>query len=410
MENTIDRFLRYISFDTQSDENSGTFPSTEKQKKIAELLAAELEQMGASDVYFDKEKCYVYAFIPANDGGEKKETLGFIAHMDTSPDMSGENVKPRIVSGYDGKDIVLNSEKNIVLSVNQFPEIKNYTGQTVIVTDGTTLLGADDKAGVSEIMYMAEYLLTHPEVKHGRIAVAFTPDEEIGCGVDYFDTERFGADYAYTVDGGAIGELEYENFNAASAVVKFHGVNVHPGEAKNKMENSMLIAMEFNGMLPVQQRPQFTEGYEGFFHLCDMSGEVEFSQLSYIVRDHDMKKFEEKKEIIRNAVSFINEKYGEGTAEAEITDSYYNMRDRICPDYMFLIENAEKCMKKLGIEPKIIPIRGGTDGARLSFMGIPCPNICTGGHNYHGRFEYVCAESMEKISELLVKLAESSGR
>lgn len=405
MENTVDRFLRYVSFDTQSDENSGTFPSTEKQKKFAEVLASELKQMGASDVYFDKDKCYVYAFIPANDGGAKKETLGFIAHMDTSPDMSGENVKPRVISGYDGNDIVLNSEKNIVLSVEQYPEIKNYTGQTVIVTDGTTLLGADDKAGVSEIMYMAEYLLTHPEIKHGRIAVAFTPDEEIGCGVDYFDTERFGADYAYTVDGGAIGELEYENFNAASAVVKFHGVNVHPGEAKNKMKNSMLTAMEFNGMLPVQQRPQFTEGYEGFFHLCDMSGEVEFSQLSYIVRDHDMKKFEEKKELIRNAVSFINAKYGEGTAEAEITDSYYNMRDKISPDYMFLIENAEKCMKELGIEPEVIPIRGGTDGARLSFMGVPCPNICTGGHNYHGRFEYVCAESMEKISALLVKLA-----
>lgn len=405
METVLERFLRYVKTDTQSDENSQTFPSTEKQKNLASMLASELEQMGASDVYFDREKCYVYAAVPANDDGANTKTLGFIAHMDTSPDTSGTDVNPRIIENYDGNDITLNAEKNIILKVEKFPEITDYTGKTLVVTDGNTLLGADDKAGVAEIMYMAEYLLTHPEIKHGRIAVAFTPDEEIGCGVDHFDLKRFGADFAYTVDGGAIGELEYENFNAASAVIKFNGVNVHPGEAKNKMKNSALIAMEFNSMLPVEQRPQFTQGYEGFIHLCDISGEVEFTQMSYIVRDHDMKKFEEKKSLIKNAADYINSKYGEGTAIAEVTDSYYNMRDKIFPDYMFLINNASSCMKELGIEPKILPIRGGTDGARLSFMGLPCPNICTGGHNYHGRYEYVCVESMEKISELLINIS-----
>lgn len=404
MKKVLEKFLRYVKYDTQSDENSETFPSTEKQKNLGELLAAELEAMGAADVYFDREKCYVYAVIPANDQGKCKKTLGFIAHMDTSPDISGSNVNPRIIENYDGNDIVLNGEKNIVLSTEKYPEIKAYTGQTLVVTDGTTLLGADDKAGVAEIMTMAEYLLSHPEITHGKISVAFTPDEEIGCGVDYFDHRRFGADYAYTVDGGAIGELEYENFNAASAVVKFHGVNVHPGEAKNKMKNSMLTAMEFSSLLPCEQRPQFTSGYEGFIHLCDMKGDVENSELTYIVRDHDMKKFEEKKNLIENAVKFINAKYGEGTAEAEIKDSYFNMRDRIYPEYSFLIENAEACMKELGIEPKILPIRGGTDGARLSFEGIPCPNICTGGHNFHGRYEYICAESMGKIVNLLVNI------
>jgi len=404
METVSDRFLRYIKIDTQSDGSSESFPSTGKQKDLASLLAEELNLLGA-DVAYDEEKCYVYASVPANDGGKTSSVLGFISHMDTSPDTSGKNVSPRIISNYDGNDILLNKEKNIVLSAEIFPEIKAYKGKTLIVTDGNTLLGADDKAGIAEIMYMTEYLLTHPEVKHGKIAVAFTPDEEIGAGVDHFDIEKFGADYAYTVDGGAIGELEYENFNAASAVITFHGVNVHPGEAKNKMKNSMLAAMEFNGMLPVFQRPEFTCGYEGFIHLTDMSGDVETSILSYIVRDHDINKFEEKKNIIVKAVDYINEKYGSGTAEADINDSYFNMRDKIYPENMFLIDNAVKHMTELGIEPKILPIRGGTDGARLSFMGVPCPNICTGGHNYHGRYEYVCSESMEKISELLIKLA-----
>lgn len=404
MEKVSDRFLRYISIDTQSDESSESFPSTQKQKDLASLLADELCTLGA-DVFYDEEKCYVYASLPATDGGKVSSVLGFISHMDTSPDTSGKNVSPVIVKNYDGNDIVLNAEKNIVLSTERFPEIKEYKGKTLIVTDGNTLLGADDKAGIAEIMYMTEYLLTHPDVKHGKIAVAFTPDEEIGAGVDHFDVEKFGADYAYTVDGGAIGELEYENFNAASAVIRFHGVNVHPGEAKNKMKNSMLAAMEFNGMLPVFQRPEFTCGYEGFIHLTDMNGDVETTTLSYIVRDHDMKKFEEKKSIIIKATEFINCKYGNGTAEATIKDSYFNMRDKIYPENMFLIENAVKYMNELDIKPRILPIRGGTDGARLSFMGIPCPNICTGGHNYHGRYEYVCIESMEKISELLIKLA-----
>lgn len=405
METVLDRFLRYVKYDTQSDDNSQTFPSTEKQKILAELLSEELRHMGASDVFFDAGKGYVYAAVPANDGTCDQKTLGFIAHMDTSPDCSGKDIKPRIIENYDGNDIVLNSEKNIILETEKYPEIKSYKGQRLVVTDGTTLLGADDKAGVAEIMSMAEYLISHPEIKHGRIAIAFTPDEEVGCGVDYFDTDRFGADYAYTVDGGGIGELEYENFNAASAVIRVNGINVHPGEAKNKMKNSMLAAMEFNGLLPVQQRPEYTCGYEGFIHLTDISGEVEHTQLSYIVRDHDAAKFEAKKKLIRNAVKFINEKYGEGTAEAEIKDSYYNMRDKIYPENMFLIEGAVKCMKELEIEPVTVPIRGGTDGARLSFMGIPCPNICTGGHNYHGRYEYVCVDSMEKITELLVKIA-----
>ncbi len=405
MESVHERFLRYVKYDTQSDENSQTFPSTEKQKRLAELLAGELSQLGAEDVFYDSEKCYVYAVIPANDGGKNPKTTGFIAHMDTSPDITGAGVCPRIIDNYDGSDITLNPEKNIVLSVSRYPEIKNYTGQTLIVTDGTTLLGADDKAGVAEIMTMTGYLLSHQEIKHGRIAVAFTPDEEIGNGVDCFNLKQFGADYAYTVDGGAIGELEYENFNAAGADIKVYGTNVHPGEAKNKMKNSMLTAMEFNALLPEEQKPQYTSGYEGFIHLCDISGDVELTQMSYIIRDHDMDKFEAKKAAVRNAADFINAKYGEGTVQADISDSYFNMRDKIIPEFSFLIDNAVNAMKETGIEPKIIPIRGGTDGARLSFMGLPCPNICTGGHNFHGRYEYICVESMERITEMLVKLA-----
>lgn len=401
----IERFLRYVKIDTQSGEYSDTFPSTEKQKDLAKILAGELSDMGAKDVFFDEKFGYVYAKLPATDGGNKKEVQGFIAHMDTSPETSGTDVKPRIVEGYKGGDIILNVDKNIVLSPDKFPELDKYIGKSLIVTDGNTLLGADDKAGVAEIMSMAKYLLTHPEISHGEITIAFTPDEEIGAGVDHFDLQRFGADYAYTVDGGGLGELEYENFNAASAVIVVNGVTVHPGEAKNKMKNAALIAMEFESCLPQDEKPEHTEGYEGFFHMQHIKGDVEHAELSYIIRDHDKKKFEEKKTLIYAIEKQLNEKYGEGTVHAAVEDSYFNMREKIEPDYMFLIDRAKKAMEELSILPKIQPIRGGTDGARLSFMGLPCPNLCTGGHNYHGRYEYVCIESMEKIVDLLISLA-----
>lgn len=407
-ENVVERFIRYAQLDTQSSEDTGTSPSTEKQKELASLLAQELQKMGASSVKFDKEHCYVYARIPGNDpeNMQTAPTLGFIAHMDTAPDCSGKNVKPRIISDYDGKEILLNREQNIVLSPEIFPELLSYVGQSLIVTDGTTLLGADDKAGIAEIMTMAQILLENPEIKHGPIAIGFTPDEEIGEGVDHFDLKQFGADIAYTVDGGAIGELEYENFNAASAKAVFAGRNVHPGEVKDKMINAALIAMEFEAALPASQRPEYTTGYEGFYHLTHMEGEVESASLSYIIRDHDRERFEAKKELFRETARFLNKKYGEGTVKTEITDSYYNMKEKIDPDSLFLIENAKGCMEELSIEPKVSPIRGGTDGARLSYMGLPCPNLCTGGHNYHGRFEYSVVESMEKIVRLLVLLAQ----
>ena len=404
----IERFLRYVVIDTQSDEESGTSPSSEKQKNLGRLLEKELNDIGASDVFFDEEHCYVYARIPANDPDEftdfGSKKLALIAHMDTSPESSGKDVKPRIVENYDGGDIYLGDESGLTLSPAQYPEMKDYIGQSLIVTDGTTLLGADDKAGVAEIMAAASYLLKHPEIRHGEISICFTPDEEIGSGVDHIDLDRVNADYAYTIDGGGIGELEYENFNAASAAIIVHGVTVHPGEAKNKMKHAGRIAMEIDSMLPAQAKPQFTEKYEGFFYLTDMRGTTEEAVFRYIIRDHDRIKFEEKKKLITSAVSFINEKYGEGTAELIMKDSYYNMRERIEDGYLFLVDNARKAMTELGIVPKIQPIRGGTDGARLSFMGLPCPNLCTGGHNYHGRFEYVCAESMEKITELIIKL------
>lgn len=404
MTEVIERFLRYVKIDTQSDEDSQTHPSTAKQHVLAKLLYDELNEMGASDVFYDEENCYVYAKIPANDGGAQSKTLGFISHMDTSPETSGENVKPRIIDDYDGGDIVLNEEKGIVLKTATYPEIKAYKGQSVIVTDGTTLLGADDKAGVAEIMTMAHHLLTHPEIKHGEIAIAFTPDEEIGAGTDRFDLTRFGADYAYTVDGGGIGELEYETFNAASADISICGVNVHTGEAKNKMINAARIAAEFDSMLPPEQRPEFTEGREGFFHLMNIEGSTEHSSLSYLIRDHDRAKFEEKKQTIQRVTDLLDLRYGSGTVTAVVKDTYYNMREKIEPDFMFLIDNAVECMGELGITPIIQPIRGGTDGSSLSFKGLPCPNICTGGHNYHGRYEYCCVQSMEKIVELLVKL------
>ena len=406
MSDVINRFLKYVSIDTQSDDDSGLSPSTEKQHNLAKLLYNELVEMGASDVVYDSEHCYVYARIPANNGDKSRKTLGFISHMDTAPVTSGRDVKPRMIEDYDGGDIILNEVENIVLQRDTYPEIGAYTGKTLIVTDGTTLLGADDKAGVAEIMTMAGTLLNNPDIKHGNIAIAFTPDEEIGEGTTYFDLDTFGADYAYTVDGGGIGELEYENFNAASATICLKGVNVHPGEAKNKMVNASRIAAEFDSLLPLQQRPEYTEGREGFYHLENIKGDVETAELSYIIRDHDRAEFEHKKEVMEQAVELIRTKYANLSVDVKITDTYYNMREKLEPDYMFLVENVKRCMTELGIEPKIQPVRGGTDGARLSFMGLPCPNICTGGHNFHGRFEYCCKESMEKIVELLIKLTD----
>ncbi|MCR5541096.1 MAG: peptidase T [Ruminococcus sp.] len=407
MTEVIERFLRYVKIDTQSDEDAQTQPSTAKQFDLARLLYKELNEMGAKDVFLDEAHCYVYARIPANEVGKQPKTLGFISHMDTSPEASGENVKPRIIEDYDGEDITLNEEQGIVLKTSVFPEIKNYIGQSLIVTDGTTLLGADDKAGVAEIMTMAHRLLTDDSIKHGEIAIAFTPDEEIGAGTDNFDLKRFVADFAYTVDGGGIGELEYETFNAASADITVRGVNVHTGEAKNKMVNAARIAAEFDSLLPPEQKPEFTEGREGFFHLMNIEGSTESATLSYLIRDHDRTKFESKKALISKLADILNLRYGEGTVTAEVKDTYYNMREKIEPDFMFLVENVSECMKKLGIEPKIQPIRGGTDGSSLSFKGLPCPNICTGGHNYHGRYEYCCVESMEKICDLLVMLTET---
>lgn len=400
----LERFLKYVQIDTCSKEESGLSPSTAKQHDLARVLVEELKQMGAKELVYDKEHCYVYASIPATSGCENVPVVGFIAHMDTSPAMSGTNVKPRIVQNYDGQDIVLNAQEKVVLKVEDFPEILRYMGQDLIVTDGTTLLGADDKAGVAEIMTMAEFLLTHPEVKHGKLRIGFTPDEEIGCGTDYFDVKLFGAQYAYTVDGGTLGELEYENFNAAGARVYVQGRNVHPGSAKGKMKNSILIAQEFQGLLPVFENPMYTEKYEGFFHLDGISGCVEKTRLDYIIRDHDRSRFEEKKERFLKTAEFLNGKYGQGTIVVEMKDSYYNMREVIEP-HMHLIDKVKDAMEELEIVPFISPIRGGTDGARLSFMGLPCPNICTGGENFHGKYEYTCIQSMEKCVELLIKLA-----
>ena len=405
MSKTIDNFLRYVKVDTCSDEESATMPSTMKQHDLAAMLVEELTAMGAKEITYDKEHCYVYASIPAAEGCEQAPVLGFIAHMDTSPAVSGTDVKPRLVEQYDGGDIVLNEKENIVLKADDFPEITKYAGQDLIVTDGTTLLGADDKGGIAEIMAMAEYFLTHPEAKHGKIRIGFTPDEEVGRGADYFDVKLFGADFAYTVDGGALGELEYENFNAAGAKLHVYGRNVHPGSAKGKMKNAILIAQEFQSLLPVFQNPMYTEMYEGFFHLDSISGTVEEVRADYIIRDHDRQLFEQKKEMFLQAASFLNQKYGEGTVVVDMKDSYFNMKEVIEP-HMHLIDNAAEAMKELGIEPKVTPIRGGTDGARLSFMGLPCPNLCAGGENFHGKYEYACVQSMEKITELLIKIAQ----
>ncbi len=415
MTEIIERFLRYVQIDTQSDDASESTPSTEKQHVLAKLLVAELEQLGAQEITYDKEHCYVYASIPASEGCEEAPVLGFIAHMDTSPAVTGANVRPRIVEDYDGEDIVLRSaDENpgeaIVMKVADFPELLNYKGQALIVTDGTTLLGADDKAGIAEIMTMAAYFLkgskgdASGDCAHGKIRIAFTPDEEIGRGADYFDVALFGADYAYTVDGGALGELEFENFNAAGATLHVHGRSVHPGFAKGKMKKAILIAQEFQSMLPVCQNPMYTEGYEGFYHLDSIQGDVEAVTADYIIRDHDRNLFEQKKKQFLQIAEFLNGKYGEGTVVVEMADSYYNMREILEP-HMHLVENAAGVMRELGIEPLISPIRGGTDGARLSFMGLPCPNLCTGGENFHGRFEFACVQAMEKVTELLIGIA-----
>ncbi len=401
-----DRFLRYISMDTQSEEEKEPIPSTEKQKVLAGLLAEELRGRGASAVTLDSQS-YVYAVIPATTQKELP-VVGFIAHMDTSPDASGKDVKARMVSHYDGKEICLNEKEGILLSPEEFPSLMNYVGQDLIVTDGTTLLGADDKAGVAEIMSMAEYLLAHPEIPHGKVCIGFTPDEEVGRGTEGFDVELFGADVAYTVDGGALGELEYENFNAASGRVLVHGRGVHPGSAKNIMKNASLIAMEFHQMLPAAQNPMYTEGYEGFFHLTDIRGDMVEARMDYIIRDHDREKFEQKKRLFSRIGDFLNEKYGAGTIEVIVRDSYYNMREKIEP-HKYLLDIARACMEKMGIVPRITPIRGGTDGARLSYMGLPCPNLCAGGENFHGVFEYVCVQSMEKIVRLLVEIVREFG-
>lgn len=397
MQTVTERFLRYVTFDTKSDEFSDTCPSTDKQRVFGAALVEEMKQIGIQDAYMDADG-YVYGTVP---GDPKLPTIGLIAHMDTSPDASGENVKAKTVF-FNGGDICLNGEKHIYLREADYPTLKNHHGKHLIVTDGTTLLGADDKAGIAEILAAAEYLLT-AKVNHATLKIGFTPDEEIGRGADKFHVAGFGADYAYTADGGTIGEIEYENFNAASAKVEFHGLNIHPGSAKDKMVNSQYIAMEYQSLLPVHQRPEATEGYEGFIHLTDMAGEVEKSTLRYIIRDHDMAKFQQKKAVMEAAADFINQKYGAGTAVLTLRDSYYNMREKIEP-CMYVVERAMKAMEAVGMTPKAVPIRGGTDGARLSYMGLPCPNLCTGGENYHGRFEYIPVEDMEACVKMLVEI------
>lgn len=397
-----ERFLNYVSFDTQSSEEAETIPSTEKQWALAHMLERELLTMGAENVRLS-EFGYVMASLPSNMGAKKVPALGFIAHMDTSPDASGENIKPRIIENYDGGIIVLNKQKGIVLDPNEFASLKTHIGETIIVTDGTTLLGADDKAGIAEIMTLVEHLVKHPEIPHGKICIGFTPDEEIGNGAEKFDVAGFGADFAYTVDGGDLGEIEYENFNGANAGVFIQGKSIHPGSAKNKMINASLVAIEFAAMLPQFETPSHTEGYEGFYHLHRMSGSVEEAELQYIIRDHDKEKFESKKHFVRSVGEYLNSKYGENVVQVAVEDKYLNMCEQILP-HMQLIELAEKAMKAEKIVPLIVPIRGGTDGARLSYMGLPCPNLCTGGHNFHGPFEYCSVDSMEKIAAFLIRL------
>ncbi len=405
MERVIERFLEYVKIDTQSSEGSSTMPSTMKQHDLASLLEKQLGEMGAEEIVYDKEHGYVYASVPASAGCEDAPVIGFIAHMDTSPAVTGAGVNPRIIEDYDGKDIVLNEEKQVVMRIADFPELASYRGRRMIVTDGTTLLGADDKAGVAEIMSMAEYLMQHPEISHGKIRVGFTPDEEVGAGADHFDVALFGADFAYTVDGGRLGEMEYENFNAAGAKVSIHGRSVHPGSAKDKMRNAILMAQEFQSMLPVAENPMYTCGYEGFYHLDSLQGTVEEAMAEYIIRDHDREKFEKKKANFLRIGEFLNKKYGAGTFEIAMKDSYYNMRE-VIEKHMDIVDRAKNAMRQLEVEPVVSPIRGGTDGCRLSYMGLPCPNLCTGGGNFHGKYEYACIDEMETIVQLLVKIVE----
>ena len=399
----IDRFLKYVTFDTQSDENTGVTPSTAKQMVFAKYLQQELQELGLEEISLD-ENGYLFATLPANID-RPVPVIGFIAHMDTSPDMSGENVKPRIVENYDGTDIVLCNKDNIVLSPSQFPELLDHKGEDLIVTDGHTLLGADDKAGIAEIVSAVAYLKEHPEIKHGKIRIGFNPDEEIGLGAHKFDVQKFGAKWAYTMDGGEVGELEFENFNAAAAKIVIKGRNVHPGYAKNKMINSMLVANEFMTMLPADETPATTEGYDGFYHLVGMKGEVEQSELSYIIRDHDREKFESRKAFVADCANKINAKYGSEIVAVELKDQYYNMRQEVEP-LMHIIDIAFGAMKEAGVEPKVKAIRGGTDGAQLSFKGLPCPNIFAGGLNFHGRYEFVPVQSIEKAVKVIVKIAE----
>ena len=397
MTPVVERFLKYVSFDTMSDEFSETCPSTEKQKALGAYLVEEMKAMGIEDARVD-EHGYVYGTVP---GDPRLPTIGLIAHMDTSPDASGADIKTKIVE-YTGGDVCLNEEQGIYLRASDYPSLKNHVGKHLIVTDGTTLLGADDKAGIAEIMTAAQFL-SRVRMSHATLKIGFTPDEEVGRGADLFDVKGFGADYAYTADGGPVGEIEYENFNAAGAKAVFHGLNIHPGAAKDKMVNSQYIAMEFQSLLPALQKPEHTEGYEGFIHLTDMQGEVEASTLRWIIRDHDMEKFTEKKRIMEETAEFINKKYGEGTVELTIKDSYFNMKKCIEP-VIYVVERAKNAMRAAGMEPVEVPIRGGTDGARLSYEGLPCPNLCTGGENYHGRFEFIPVEDMEKCVDMLVKI------
>lgn len=403
--NVTERFLKYVSFHTTSDQASTTTPSTENQKVLAAELVKEMKEMGIADAEMDQYG-YVYGTIEATKGCEDKPYIGLISHMDTSDAISGKDVKARIVKTYDGKDIVLNEEKNIVMRTKEFSHMADYVGQDLIVTDGTTLLGADDKAGIAEILTLAEQLMNNKDIPHGRIRIGFTPDEEIGAGADHFDVERFNADFAYTVDGGRLGELEYENFNAAGAKVIVHGVNIHPGEAKNKMRNAILMGIEFNSMLPANEIPSCTEGYEGFQHISSISGNEEETVLEYIIRDHDKEKFNEKKATFEKVTAYLNDKYGEGTFELSLKDNYFNMKEKIV-NHMEIVDRAEAAMKKVGVEPIIVPIRGGTDGARLSFMGLPCPNLSTGGHNFHGRYEYIPVQSMEKMVQILQEIIKA---
>jgi tripeptide aminopeptidase len=403
MTSVSDRFLKYTRIDTQSDEASPTYPSTAKQFDLARVLVDELLALGLKDAHVD-ENCYVMATLPANQGGIVP-VIGFIAHMDTSPDISGTGVNPKVWEHYDGGEIILNKDKNVLLSPKAFPELIRYKGQTLITSDGNTLLGADDKAGAAIIMSAVEYLVNHPEIKHGMIKIGFTPDEEIGRGVDRFDVEKFGADFAYTLDGGELGELEYNTFNAASAKVTIQGKIVHPGYAKNIMKNAILIGMELQAMLPEHERPAYTSGWEGFYHLMDMRGGVDQTTMTYLIRDYERPKFEHMKTLFEKASDYLNEKFGEGTVSVEITDSYYNLREKI-EAVFHIVETAEKAIREVGLTPRIVPVRGGTDGSRLSFMGLPTPNLFTGGHNFHSRYEYIPVESLEKSVQVVLKIIE----